>query len=582
MIESIISILVISLECFLVGSVLYHLYKYAVYKKDTIYESTNTSVISSIIFGIVVITIYTEFFSVFYPIGFFCHLSLDAICIIVAAFFKRDLKLYINNSVGRVKEILFSWEGFFYLCCLLIVAFYTSRGQFHADTRIYHAQNIRIYEEYGLIKGMANIQQHFGYNSASLAFSSFFSYGFLLSKPWHTTTGFFMFIMGTNAFHKLKDFKTHEYHWADMCQVGVLLYVLTNISYSMSPATDYPTMLMAMFVFCEWTRVSEKSVKDKDTKYVNEYIDIALLSIFVSTMKLSAATICILVILPLTILIKNRDLKKICICILLGLVIVAPYLIRNILISGWLVYPFEGIDLFNVEWKVPIEKVAYDSNQIKVWGKCLYDVNLKDTPFMEWVRIWWNRQETYQQTLIIANLFGTILIMINSIRKIRLSILKKVKISYPLLLMYLSLFLSAITWFLMAPFVRYGLCFLLIIPMLALGEYLNHKHKGLDAIVSGVLVACIFLSFGGYIGNYSRDDRLFIQKYLKEPYYIFQQDYTHCEPKSIDMKGNTVYYYESTEDENDYYHCPSSYYDGMLMDSELLGDKIIDGFKNID
>lgn len=593
MLESALSIIIISLECFFVGAIMCCLYGHVLHK-NSILQSGNKSIINLFVFGIVAITIYTEFFSILFPIGLLCHLSIDALCLIVAFFLKKELKSYFLKTINDVKGITFSWEGFFYVCFFIIVAFYTSRGQFHADTRIYHAQNIRIYEEYGLIKGMANIQQHFGYNSASLAFSSFFSYGFILTKPWHTTTGFFMLIMGITAFRRLKDFKHHKYHWADLCQVGVLLYILTNISYSMSPATDYPTMLMAMFTFYEWAKISElyseckgvgnKKEADKDENkgiFVNQYIDIALLSIFVATMKLSAATMCILVIFPLVVLIKNKDIKRIIFCIIVTLIIIAPYLIRNVLISGWLVYPFESLNLFNVEWKVPVEKVAYDSNQIKVWGKCLFDVNLKDTPLKEWVRTWWNRQETYQQTLIIANLFGFVLILVNAIRKVSLSVQKKVKLSCPMLLMYISLFVSAIAWFLMAPFVRYGLCFLLIIPMLAIGEYLNHAHRGFDSIISGVLVACIFLSFGGYIGNYARDNRLFIQKYIKEPYYIIQQDYTYCNPKTVDMNGNIVYYYDNTEDENDYYHCPSSYYSGMLMDSELMGDEITDGFKDI-
>lgn len=581
MLESFFSFIVISIECFFIGFVSFFIYEYFINSKLVCKVKRNEiSMTLPIIYGIVTITIYTEAFSIFFPIGLFCHLSLNFLCLCFALIFRKLIQPYIFVVWNKFKNIFFSWEGFFYLCFLLLVVFYTSRGQFHADTRIYHAQNIRIYEEYGLIKGMANLQQHFGYNSSSLAFSSYFSYGFILSQPWHTTTGFFMFFMGVNAFHRLKDFKNHKYHWADLCQVGVLLYILTNISYSMSPATDYPTMLMAMFVFCEWARISENYIENKNSDCLNEYIGIALLSIFVATMKLSAATMCVLILFPLIILIKNKEFKKIGICVFLGIIIVAPYLIRNVLISGWLIYPFEGLDLFDVAWKVPIEKVAYDSNQIKVWGKCLFDVSLKDTPLTEWVRTWWNNQEAYQQTLIIANQFGIMLIGVNFIKKLRLVTKRKASFSYPMLVMYMSLLISAIAWFLMAPFVRYGLCFLLIIPTLAIGEYLSQSHKGLDSIISGVLVGCIILSFGGYVGNYIRDDRLFIQKYIKEPYYIFQQDYTHCEPNTLDMNGNTIYYYESVEDENDYYHCPSSYYESMIMDCELMGNQICDGFKD--
>ena len=42
-----------------------------------------------------------------------------------------------------------------------MTAYFASRGLQHTDTGIYHAQAIRWYEEYGLVKGLGNLQQHF-------------------------------------------------------------------------------------------------------------------------------------------------------------------------------------------------------------------------------------------------------------------------------------------------------------------------------------------------------------------------------------------------------------------------------------
>ena len=53
-----------------------------------------------------------------------------------------------------------------------MTAYFASRGLQHTDTGIYHAQAIRWYEEYGLVKGLGNLQQHFAYNSAYLAYAA--------------------------------------------------------------------------------------------------------------------------------------------------------------------------------------------------------------------------------------------------------------------------------------------------------------------------------------------------------------------------------------------------------------------------
>ena len=101
------------------------------------------------------------------------------------------------------KSILFSAEGAFYLLFTLVIAFYTSRGTFHTDTAIYHAQAIRIAEEYGLIKGVANLQLHFGYDSAYLVFCALFTFSWILPVALHTTTGFLELIVSLYAFRQI-------------------------------------------------------------------------------------------------------------------------------------------------------------------------------------------------------------------------------------------------------------------------------------------------------------------------------------------------------------------------------------------
>lgn len=59
----------------------------------------------------------------------------------------------------------------------------------------------------------------------------------------------------------------------------------------------------------------------------------------------------ILALYPAVCLIRSKEWKKIGIYLLCGCVVLAPWLVRNVLISGWLIYPFAAIDLFSVDWK---------------------------------------------------------------------------------------------------------------------------------------------------------------------------------------------------------------------------------------
>lgn len=113
-----------------------------------------TSVIQKLITGIIAITVYVEFFSIFYKIGMICHLLMLFVAMLCLYVCRKEILQQLQSFRNRPQKYLF-WRILFYLCFTLLVAFFTSRGTFHTDTGIYHAQMIRIYEEYGVIKGWA-------------------------------------------------------------------------------------------------------------------------------------------------------------------------------------------------------------------------------------------------------------------------------------------------------------------------------------------------------------------------------------------------------------------------------------------
>ncbi len=552
----------IFLVCLLIGLGIYKILK------KIINGIPPFSIVGFIITGIIGITVYTEFFSIFYKIGMLAHLLMLFAALISGYFCRKELM----NSIQKLGSIGFSWEGFFYICLLVLIAFYTSRGTFHTDTNIYHAANIRLYEEYGLIRGMANLQLHYGYNSAYLAFASIFSMHWLLPFSLHTTTGFIEAVLCIYACHHLKTFKEHERHLMDAGCLGILIYAVVNLTGSISPATDYPTMFLSLYIITAWLSVIEQ----QDTMSVHAIHAFSLLSVatvFVATMKLSAGAFAIIVIYPAFCLIKEKRWKEIILYIIMGFSILLPYLIRNILISGWLIYPFESIDLFRVPWKVPLEYLLVDSYQIKVWGRCLYDVAKIDMPVKEWLPIWWNEQERYAQYLIYANILGLFL----SGLTVLYNLLKKIKTEGALLCLHLGMIVSILVWFFLAPFIRYGLAFLLEVPLLGVAAWYDQKKKGFYSILTGTVVVCLFLCLSPYLNYYVTDDGVFLKRQIREPYYLLQKDYDTAKMQSVTINGNEIYY--SVEGiVNDYHQYPGSCYEFMLERTTLIGDTIKEGF----
>ncbi len=554
MLSVILSWVYIFLVCMLVGTGVLGFFK----KKQF-------SLIYYLVAGVIAITVYAEFFSLFGKTGACAHGILLAGAL-VAGFINRNR---LRQIWQEYRGVLFSWEGFFYCCFAILIAFFTSRGEFHTDTNIYHAAAIRIYEEYGLVKGIGNLQLHYAYNSSYLAFASIFSFKWLIGQSLHTTTGFLETIMCLYAFHGLRDFVRHKNHVADMMRVGILLYTLVNVIRSMSPATDYATMYFALFIMTAWCTNLFEGESD-----LTEFSLLSVAAVFTATLKFSSCLLILIAVYPAVCLIRDKKWKEIGGYLFCGCIILFPFLMRNYYISGWLLYPFDKIDLFQVVWKIPKEFLVNDADQIKVWGRCLYDVTKVDMPVSEWLPVWWEHQFRYEKMFLGAVALGAILQMV--ILFMRVMRRQKRKPGYAAL--QFALWANIAEWFLLAPFIRYGLAFLLAVVMIAVGEYLSERKSGFYSIAAGCLTFCVIVSVSPYWDQYVTDAGVFVKQSLKEPYYIMQKDYDKGRMESCEINGNKVYF-STGEEVNSYHVFPGTCYKPMLERSTLIGDKIEDGFR---
>ena len=618
--------------------------------------------------GVVLLTVYAEYFSLIYKVGMVCHLLLWALCVL-SAFYARAELAQLARRVRRFAAVPIGGAGWLLLALavLLLVSFFASHGAFHTDTGIYHAQAIRLYEEYGYLKGVANLQLHFGYNSSYLAFAALFTLSWLLPFSLHTTTGFLTFFLTHYALWGLRGLTKRRSHLADGVRLALLLYVFTNITGAMSPATDYGTMYLVLYLLLAWAQEAEKS-EDGGVRSLGvpvsavSYGLLAVLSLFIVSMKFSAAALVLLALWPLYLLcrrefplsctvcspqtapaskdaaasrgrmLKNR-LAAVSVFLLTGLLAFLPFLIRNYYISGWLFYPFESLDLFDVPWKVPVAYSLVDSNQIKVWGRALEDVTKIDWGFFQWFPVWWRAQEVYARMLMFSSFFATVLLGVTALLWLtarKRDAAKRIAAELwtrrgALLLFYAAVYVSLALWFFTAPFIRYGLAFLLVLPCTAIclfadtvaalwGKRLGsgtrtaaaaqaiqnggrcssqetpasrlprgkrRKQRVLPILLasSGLLLCLVTaLCLVPHVRHYAGDALKFVREYGADPYWLLPRPFPQSEMAAARLGGSTVYYTADDSEVNSYYVTPSTCYKFMLDRTELLGETVKEGF----
>lgn len=520
--------------------------------------------------GVIAITVYAEIASLFGAVGQIAHLLLLGL----AVFFTFWCRTTIRKIAGKILRILFSWDGVLYLCLILLTALFASRGLQHTDTGIYHAQMIHWYEDYGVVKGLGNLQQHFAYNSSSLAYAAVFSMKWLVGQSLHGTNGFLQAFLVVWAVRGLRGFWRRKNHLADGCRFAILVYALVVSERIMSPATDFSSMYLVLWVICIWADLLT-SDKNAESGQIHGYALLSVAAVFVATCKLSAGCLVILALYPLVKLLRRRQWKSIFIYIFCGVLVLAPWLIRNVLISGWLLYPFTALDLFHVDWKIPAEYVQHDSDQIKVWGRCLYDVARIDESPLSWFPVWWAEKRREEMMLLIGNVIALAGLALGGVHTV---FVRRGKLPWDKMMLYVAILCSIAGWFLTAPFIRYGLAFLLLLPCMVIGEWIRPIRMGPVRIVSGFGCVGVFLCLGMFWDYYVLFNLVWIKQNMGSRYYMVQQDYDLPEVYPYEIEGGLTVYIPKQGENISYYAFPGDAYQSMAERVKMRGENIRDGF----
>lgn len=106
-----------------------------------------------------------------------------------------------------------------------------------------------------------------------------------------------------------------------------------------------------------------------------------------------------------------------------GTLIAFPYLARNVLISGWLFYPFTFLDWFPVDWKISKGYADSDAKEIQAYAREIYNVYQLDQPLKQWLPNWFAAQAGFDKLLVLAGWaaipVSAVLAVLGAVRAVR-------------------------------------------------------------------------------------------------------------------------------------------------------------------
>lgn len=419
--------------------------------------------------GLIILNVFSQFFSLFYKVAGIACTVLGMAGMIIAA-------VYLYRRVGRKEKLsLFPglsgakaepWRWALFALCFLFTLLWDIGEPTQYDTGLYHSQAIRWIEEYAVVPGLGNLHMRLAYNSAFMCLQALFSLEWLVGQSLHTLNGFFCLAALSYVCFTLRIRGKDSCRISDLLKCVMLLFVVQKRYDISSSGTDIEAMLLILYIFVKWAEYQEREEKDGVL-----YGWLCLVSVYAVTVKLSAASAVFLAAYPLYLFVKTKNGKAILAHVAAGLVILAPWLIRNVIISGYLIYPYAALDLFSVDWKMDPAVLAEDSQDIKMFARGFHTYAEYDTSLFGWIPQWFLGQSMGERVVLTAGVICIPLLLYLLIRTLRDE-------DFALTAILAVSIINLVFWFFSAPHMRYGGPYIYELAAVTIGSLLKCGSGG--------------------------------------------------------------------------------------------------------
>ena len=252
--------------------------------------------------------------------------------------FKRQISAFFN-SIRALKPLLKT----LFIIIFLITLAQSATKPYILDNESYYIQTIKWINEFGYVKGLANLHMFFAQNSAWHTLQAGFNFSFITDFL-NDLNGFLFVLISLLVIEKLQNYKS-ETDLQGLCLGLILLFAPFFMQFINAPSPDLLIFLLTPYVFYMFITQFDKI----DTDSFKVFLSLIAFLCFVKV------TIAITSVLVLILFIKNfQSLKhNIVDYVLLGSVVLVIFITKNVIISGYALFPIEVVDLFNFDWKQP-------------------------------------------------------------------------------------------------------------------------------------------------------------------------------------------------------------------------------------
>jgi hypothetical protein len=264
------------------------------------------------------------------------------------------------------------------------------------DTDSYHIQMVKWIREYGTVPGIANLHLRFGFNS------SWFTAIALLS-PRVTGAGQYLVLNGLLScwfcLYLLQKIMTGNAAAAILLAIGLLVWPMIRGN-AASANYDFITTCCTLVLLTE-------SIDPRRPGLWPEWL---LWPCFLFTVRIVNTPLLLFpIVAGIAWFRQNRTIPWI--STVFAAFFFIPFLARNVLLSGYLLFPFYQLDLFSVDWKADRQELIQITGFIKYFNRSNGNIEeVRYLSFPRWLPVWFRHLFIYDKMIVGLALLGWALI----------------------------------------------------------------------------------------------------------------------------------------------------------------------------
>lgn len=300
--------------------------------------------------GFVSVIAILQIWSLFFPVNIYSFIFIFVLaCVSLVILFRKKISLpKVNVRFILIMGII-----------LFVISYFSSAPVGWPDTQGYHLNAVKWANLYPIVRGLANLHTRLGFNSSFFLFASMIDNWFLSNRSSHIAISLMTSALSIEFLWIFLSSKSKYLKFFILFTLPVFVENIIKTGQISSLSYDFALLILVLAICIELIKGDKVSM-----------LLAGALSIVLVTVKLSGALFSLVIIAYLAYKIffkKYLSGKSILVLITLGIIALVPYIVRNIILSGWPLYPLPFLK-FGVPWSVSTDKVVALFETIKAWA----------------------------------------------------------------------------------------------------------------------------------------------------------------------------------------------------------------------